>query len=169
MSTLQQTKPRWANQSITDESGRPGTVRSNVGCEAIDDPWTNRTAGLPSGVSTYFSQRNRRTSPPGVFFFAQCSTPVTCVALSIGCLIDFRAGLADDPSPALLLRTEECAEFRGRRADDLDAGCGHVGLHFVGRERAHDLALQLVDDRRRCTLRRHQSHPYISLVSRHTG
>src|SRR6266702_2059830 len=77
MSTLQQAKPRRANQSITDESGRPGTVRSNVGCEAIDEPWTNRIAGLPSGESTYFSQRKSRTSPSGVRFDVQCSTPVT--------------------------------------------------------------------------------------------
>src|SRR6266567_1317952 len=77
MSTLQQTKPRRANQSMTDESGWPGTVRSNVGCEAIDEPWTKRTAGLPSGESTYFSQRKSRTSPSEVSLCAQCSTPVT--------------------------------------------------------------------------------------------
>src|SRR5258708_39425181 len=51
-------------------------------------------------------------------------------------LINFRAGLADDPSPALLLRAKECAELGWRRAHDLDAGSGHVGLYFVGRERA---------------------------------
>jgi hypothetical protein len=73
MSTHQQTKPRCANQSITDESGRPGTSRSNVGCDAIDEPWTNSTAGLPSGDPTNFSHRNRRTSP----LWVQCSTPVT--------------------------------------------------------------------------------------------
>src|SRR5947209_5637576 len=73
MSTVQQTKPRFANQSITDESGRPGTVRSNVGCEAIDEPCTNSTAGLPSGESTNFSHRKRRTP----LFSVQCSTPVT--------------------------------------------------------------------------------------------
>ena len=54
MSTLQQTKPRRANQSMTDESGRPGTCRSNVGCDAIDEPCTNRTAGLPPGEPTNF-------------------------------------------------------------------------------------------------------------------
>ncbi len=69
MSTHQQTKPRRANQSITEESGRPGTARSNVGCDAIDEPCTKSTAGLPSGLPTNFSQRNRRTSPLRV----QCS------------------------------------------------------------------------------------------------
>src|ERR1700675_4838664 len=77
MSTHQHTKPRCATQSMTDESGRPGTLRSNVGCEAIDEPCTNRTAGLPAGESTYFSQRKRRTSPSDVDLRVQCSTPVT--------------------------------------------------------------------------------------------
>src|SRR6185436_18713805 len=77
MSTHQQTNPRLANQSITDESGRPGTVRSNVGCDAIDEPWTNSTAGLSAGEPTNFSQRKRRTSPSAVGFVVQCSTPVT--------------------------------------------------------------------------------------------
>src|SRR5437762_12937920 len=72
MSTDQQVKPRSANQSITDESARPGTLKSKVGCDAIDEPWTNNAAGLSSDVSTYFSQRKRRTSPLCV----QCSLPV---------------------------------------------------------------------------------------------
>ena len=79
MSTHQQTNPRRANQSITEESGRPGTVRSNVGCEAIDEPWTNSTAGLPSGDPANFSHRKRRTPPSSVAFVVQCSTPVTGV------------------------------------------------------------------------------------------
>src|SRR5512140_3372806 len=82
MSTLQQTKPRRANQSITEESGRPGTVRSKVGCEAIDEPCTNSTAGLPSGEPTNFSHRNSRTSPLCV----QCSTPVTW-ASAVACAV----------------------------------------------------------------------------------
>src|SRR6185295_14397209 len=139
MSTVQQTKPRCANQSITDESGRPGTVRSNVGCEAIDEPWTKSTAGLPAGESTYFSHRNRRTSPSGVCFCAQCSTPVTCVALSI-LLIDFRAGFADDFRPEFFFRAEERPELGGRRTDDFDAGARHVGLHFIGRKRLLEFA-----------------------------
>ena len=77
MSTHQQTNPRRANQSMTEESARPGTVRSNVGCEAIDEPWTNSTAGLPAGEPTYFSQRNSRMSPSGVALAVQCSMPST--------------------------------------------------------------------------------------------
>jgi hypothetical protein len=77
MSTHQQTKPRCANQSITDESGRPGTERSNVGCDAIEEPWTNSTAGLAEGEPTNFSHMKSRTSPSAVGLVVQCSTPVT--------------------------------------------------------------------------------------------
>src|SRR5919108_5292735 len=68
----QVSKPRAANQSITEESGRPGTRRSNVGCDAIDEPCTNST--VPAGrPAARFSQRKRRTSPLSV----QCSWPRT--------------------------------------------------------------------------------------------
>src|ERR1043165_1997945 len=84
MSTHQQTNPRRANQSIADESGRPGTVRSNVGCEAIEEPCTKSSAGLPSGAPTNFSQRKRRTSPSAVRFVAQWATPVTVSPAVVG-------------------------------------------------------------------------------------
>src|SRR5512145_116282 len=84
MSTHQQTKPRSANQSITLECGRPGTLRSKVGVEAIDEPCTNSTAGLPCGEPMYFSHRKRRMSPSAVFLFVQCSTPLTGLALMGG-------------------------------------------------------------------------------------
>src|ERR1700704_4852098 len=76
MSTLQQTNPRRANQSMTEESGLPGTYKSNVGCDAIDEPCTNRSAGLPSGEPTNFSHKKRRT----LSLCVQCSTPVTGVS-----------------------------------------------------------------------------------------
>src|SRR5881409_1327928 len=121
MSTHQLTHPRRANQSITEESGRPGTARSNVGCDAIDEPCTNSTAGLLSGESTYFSHNNRRTSP----LCAQCPTPVTsasaanaCVviavlpaAMSVERLIDSCASLPDDLRPPLFFHPKERAEF----------------------------------------------------------
>src|SRR5262252_3194029 len=77
MSTHQQSKPRCANQSITEESGRPGTLKSKVGCEAIDEPCTKSTIGLPSGEPAYFSHRKSRTSPSDVCLRVHCSTPVT--------------------------------------------------------------------------------------------
>src|SRR5512134_1813554 len=98
MSTHQHTKPRSANQSITLECGRPGTVRSKVGCDAIDEPCTNSTAGLPSGVPTNFSHRKSFTSPSGVLFVVQCSCPVTSVNL--------RSCFLHDPGPAVALLAE---------------------------------------------------------------
>src|SRR5438552_8090141 len=117
MSTVQQTNPRCANQSITEESGRPGTVRSKVGCEAIDEPCTNSTAGLPSGEPTNFSQRKRRTSP----FWVQCSTPVTGRSVTaLGAFIvcsrfiegqsysvNLRAGVAHDLGPQVAFSAKE--------------------------------------------------------------
>jgi hypothetical protein len=73
MSTHQQAKPRRANQSITDESGLPGTIKSNVGCDAIDEPCTNSTAGLPAGESTNFSHKKSRMP----LYDASCATPWT--------------------------------------------------------------------------------------------
>src|SRR3954454_5405900 len=97
MSTDQQVKPRCANQSITDESARPGTLKSKVGCDAIDEPWTNNAAGLPSDVPTYFSQRKRRTSPLCV----QCSLPVTVALLLIVVSTIFQANRRAPPAICL--------------------------------------------------------------------
>src|SRR5215204_7286434 len=73
MSTDQVSKPCAANQSIADEPGRPGTCRSNVGCEAMDEPCTNRMVPAFSGASDRFSHRNSLTSP----LVVQCSSPGT--------------------------------------------------------------------------------------------
>src|SRR6476620_8364969 len=174
MSTVQQTKPRCANQSMTDESGRPGTVRSNVGCEAIDEPWTNNSSGLSCGESTNFSQRKRRTSP----LCAQCSTPSTRASLEAGArldgpiagraaaaaaggLVNFRSGLANDFRPLVLLGARESPEFGGRRSDRLDAGLRHITLGlFVGKDLFNRL-VKLVHDTGRCVLRCEQSQPYV--------
>src|SRR5262245_41298321 len=76
----QVSKPRAANQSIADESGRPGTCRSKVGCDAIDEPWTNRIVPLASRDSTLLLRhRNSRMSPLRV----QCSVPCTVTSLII--------------------------------------------------------------------------------------
>src|SRR5438093_11616303 len=84
MSTHQQSKPRAANQSIAEESERPGTCKSKVGCEAIDEPCTNRIVPeRPAGSSAYFSHRNRRTSP----LLVQCSSPRMAVLGETGLFI----------------------------------------------------------------------------------
>src|SRR5580658_9967983 len=78
MSTHQQSKFCRANQSITEESGRPGTCRSNVGCAAIEEPWTNRIVPvLFAGSPAHFSNRNSFTPPSLV---VQCSSPLIAAA-----------------------------------------------------------------------------------------
>src|SRR2546426_7231706 len=69
MSTDHVSKPRRANQSIAEESVRPGTCRSKVGCEAMEEPCTNRMVPAFGCAVAGFSHRNRRTSPLSV----QCS------------------------------------------------------------------------------------------------
>jgi len=59
---VQQSKPRAANQSITEEYGRPGTFRSKVGCEAIEEPWTKKMVPAAAPAAR-LRQRNSFTSP----------------------------------------------------------------------------------------------------------
>src|SRR5438128_9585028 len=75
----QVSKPRPANHSMAEECGRPGTCRSKVGCEAMDEPCTKRIVprrfpGVPDGAA-FFCHRKRRTSPAGVALVVQCSLP----------------------------------------------------------------------------------------------
>src|SRR6476620_6731961 len=174
MSTLQQTKPRLANQSITDESGLPGTARSNVGCDAIDEPCTNSSTGLPAGESTNFSHRKSRMP----LFDASCSTPCTTSSIAVAggvdgvtcsSLLDFRAGVADNLRPQILLVAEERAELRRRRSDDLDAGRRHIFLDVLQNEHGQHFAVQSLDNRRRRPLRCKQPHPDIGLVIGHAS
>src|SRR5271169_3907620 len=74
MSTHQQSKPRRANQSITEESARPSTCRSNVGCDAIDEPCTNRMVpAVCFGSPAHFSNMKSFTSSG---LLVQCSSPL---------------------------------------------------------------------------------------------
>src|SRR5437773_5757180 len=72
MSTHQQSYPCFAKYSIAEESGRPGTSRSKVGCEAIDEPCTNRIMPLvfAGSPATLFHMKSL-TSP----LLVQCSVP----------------------------------------------------------------------------------------------
>src|SRR5687768_6342160 len=57
---------------MAEECGRPGTWRSNVGCEAIEEPWTKRIVPafrVPCAAGLF--HRKRFTSPLRV----QCSVP----------------------------------------------------------------------------------------------
>src|SRR3954469_11282574 len=66
----QVSKPRSANHSMAEECGRPGTCRSKVGCEAIDEPCTKRMVPRASPCRGLF-QRKSLTSP----LRTQCSLP----------------------------------------------------------------------------------------------
>src|ERR1700735_4715368 len=85
MSTHQQSKFCRAKKSITDESERPGTCRSKVGCPAIDEPWTNRM--VPTvlvGSPAHFSNMNSLAAPPSLV--VQWSSPLMAAA---GLVISF--------------------------------------------------------------------------------
>src|SRR5215831_15741567 len=113
---------------MTDESGRPGTCRSKVGCEAIDEPCTKRTVPMDlAGSPAHFSKRNNFTPPSLV---VQCSSPLIA---AVGLLISFMAypsgsvdrwnvvGL-DDLRPLFDLRIHESLEFGLRHHDRRCAG-----------------------------------------------
>src|SRR6266487_5185336 len=85
MSTHHVSQPRAAKKSIDEESARPGTCRSKVGCEAMDEPCTNRILPEgPEGSPPCLFHRNRRTSLP---LFVQCSSPRVTVAGETGLFI----------------------------------------------------------------------------------
>src|SRR5215471_14317893 len=54
MSTHQQSKPRRANQSMTEELGRPSTCKSKVGCDAIDEPCTKSMVPRGARIAAAF-------------------------------------------------------------------------------------------------------------------
>src|SRR3954463_11662964 len=73
MSTDQVSNPCAANQSMTDEPGRPGTCRSKVGCDAMEEPCTNRIVPRFSAPTERFSHMKSLASP----LLVQCSSPCT--------------------------------------------------------------------------------------------
>src|SRR5260370_39669045 len=70
MSTDHVSEPCCAKDSIAEEFGRHGTLRSNVGCDAMEDPWTNRIGAFAlAGSTAHLFHRKSLTSP----LLAQCS------------------------------------------------------------------------------------------------
>src|SRR5215467_2537041 len=120
---------------MTEESARPGTCRSKVGCEAMDEPCTNKIlpAG-PEGSPACLFHRNRRTSLP---FSVQCSSPRMTAAGEMGLFI---AGLLvlDASARSFGLYTvsfDEVGPFVGLGL--------HKGAELVGRHRHRCRALLL--------------------------
>src|SRR5260221_13372856 len=103
----QVSKPLAANQSITEESGRPGTFRSKVGCEAIEEPCTKSTVPrLCAPAAGSFCQRNSRT----------LSLP-----LLTPCSFSDSAARAFDAGCFTAYLREKCEFYHPE-----DAHCGHV-------------------------------------------
>src|ERR1700732_624940 len=103
MSAHQQSKPRRANQSMTEESGRPSTRRSKVGCDAIDEPCTNRMVpAVCFGSPAHFSNMNSFTLPSLV---VQCSSPLIAAAEIV--VMSFMV------YPCVFEFVESCAAFDG--------------------------------------------------------
>src|SRR5260221_14292263 len=73
----QVSKPRALNQSMTDEPGRPGTFRSKVGCEAMDEPCTKSTVPRFCALAAggFFQRDNRTASFPLPPFVSHWSLP----------------------------------------------------------------------------------------------
>src|SRR6516164_6539761 len=125
MSTHQQSKPRRANQSMTEESGRPSTCKSKVGCDAMDEPCTNRM--VPSalfGSTADFSNMNSFTlsSLP-----VQCSWPRIATGLVTSFMVVLPEKLRREPNLRVFAR---CAKGRRNRpAARIRLILGQIGAH----------------------------------------
>src|SRR6266566_7241504 len=123
MSTHHVSQPRAAKKSIAEESARPGTCRSKVGCEAMDEPCTNKIlpAG-PEGSPACLFHRNKWTSLP---LSVQCFSPRMTAAGEMGLftvgllvldaslsLFDHLVGKSEQP-----IRHLEPARLRGLEGD----------------------------------------------------
>ncbi len=64
--------------------GWPGTWRSKLGVDAIEEPCTSSAVPrkLPSKAGEYFSQAKMRIGPLAWAFVTQCSTPTVVVAVA---------------------------------------------------------------------------------------
>src|SRR5271169_541438 len=115
---------------MAEESGRPGTCRSKVGCEAMDEPCTNRMVPmLFAGSPAHFSNRNSFTPPS---LLVQCSAPV------IGWVISFICHL-------LLLGRNCFACDHSRNCFRIEGGVpslhrGASGMHHAARDSKHGCA-----------------------------
>src|SRR5438874_10098448 len=110
MSTHQQSYPCFAKYSIAEESGRPGTSRSKVGCAAIEEPCTNRIVPFVcAGSPATLFQRNSFTSP----LLVQCSVPGrrTCPFIGLCPSVDVDVVRLDQLGPAVDLGLDVGAEF----------------------------------------------------------
>src|SRR5258708_19478204 len=171
---------------MAEESARPGACRSKVGCDAMDEPCTNRIrpAG-PEGSPRCLFQRNKRTSLP---FCIQCSSPrMAVVAAERGLFIlELLVGSSRVPASRLLRRARRSFMFYLVGFDDarplvdfrLDVSSELLWRHrhrscallpprlddIRARENFIDLGVEQGDDRLGCPGRRHDADPNRRLV-----
>src|SRR5262249_8496963 len=165
---------------MTEESARPGTCRSKVGCEAMEEPCTNKTlpAG-PEGSPACLFHRNRRTSLP---FSVQCSSPRMTAAGEMGL---FTARLLvldvwprsfglyvvgfDEFGPLFDLGLHKGPEFVGLHRHRLRALLPPRLFYVRAREDFVDLGVEEGDDRLRGSRRRHDADPNRGFVAGNSG
>src|SRR3954449_3916718 len=115
MSTHHVSYPCLAKYSIAEESGRPGTSRSKVGCDAIEEPCTNRIVPfVAAGSPATLFQRKSLTFP----LLVQCSVPGRRTGTFIAyrpnwsfCSVDADVVCLDELAPALDLGLDVGAEL----------------------------------------------------------
>src|SRR5215468_3365485 len=122
---------------MTEESARPDTCRSKVGCEAMDEPCTNRI--LPAGPEGSPACLFHMKSFTSASLVVQCSVPAirNCSFMdetsvrSLIRLLGFDAVRVDDLRPLLDLGLHVGAELGGLHRDRNGAlllpGGTHVG------------------------------------------
>src|SRR3954452_825661 len=165
MSTHQVSYPRAAKKSMTEESARPGTCRSNVGCEAMDEPCTNRIRPSASEGSPAFLFQRKSFTPPSLV--AQCSLPVMRSGLLMLTISRIDAGGSlrrdcigfDDSRPFLDLGLHVRAEFIRGHQHRLGALLLPGILHVAPCEDPVDLRIEEPDNRVRSPHRGHHTHP----------
>src|SRR5580658_1452794 len=152
MSTHQQSKFCRAKKSITDESGRPGTCKSNVGCAAIDEPCTNRIVpAVWFGSPAHFSNMNS-LAPPSLV--VQWSSPLIAAA---GFVISFIVHLINESDVVGLDHLSPFGDFRLHEGGEHGLGHHHGRralfppgvLDVLALEDVADSAAKLIDDRLR--------------------
>src|SRR5580704_5202271 len=172
MSTHQQSKFCRAKKSITEESGRPGTCRSNVGCAAMDEPCTNRMVpAVCCGSPADFSNMNS-FAPPSLV--VQWSSPLIAAA---GFVISFIVHLINESDVVGLDHLSPFGDFRLHEGGEHGL-CHHHGggalflpgvLDVLALEDVDDGSAERIDNRLRRRFRRHEADPQRRLETGHAG
>src|SRR5688572_27033252 len=113
---------------MTEESGRPGTWRSKVGCEAIDEPCTKRIVPALAAAGA-LRHRKRRTSP----LLVQCSLPLMMPAPSCvgpaGNMQEYqpRTSLEEDRNVGRYFRPRHVSQAAAASRKDARRAAGNAG------------------------------------------